>query len=210
MKCKECRKLFASRDHLKIHVEKQHSAERLQCAECNGKPVKNMAEHRRNVHRADSRAGCGNLRPAPCGRCGKMFSTAYGAKTHEQTVHQTGGKKKSEVCPLCHKGFRDPRSLARHTKEVHAENSFECNVCGKFFPVKHSLMKHVQNVHHPTRSPCPYCELDVIHLAGHLTLTHGLKPSDAKDLVEATSGKEAARTDLQWTAFSQQKTNLID
>ena len=84
MKCKECQKLFASRDHLKIHVEKQHSAERLQCAECNGKPVKNMAEHRRNVHRADSRAGCGNLRPAPCGRCGKMFSTAYGAKTHEQ------------------------------------------------------------------------------------------------------------------------------
>ena len=63
---------------------------------------------------------------------------------------------------------------------------------------------------HDVRSPCPYCELDVIHLAGHLTLTHGLKPSDAKDLVEATSGKEAARTDLQWTAFSQQKTNLID
>ena len=52
----------------------------------------------------------------------------------------------------------------------------------------------------------------MIHLAGHLTLTHGLKPSDAKDLVEAASGKEAARTDLQWTAFTQQKTNanLID
>ena len=62
------------------------------------------------------------------------------------------------------------------------------------------------------RLPCPYCELEVIHLAGHLTLTHGLKPSDAKDLVEAASGKEAARTDLQWTAFTQQKTNanLID
>ena len=68
-----------------------------------------------------------------------------------QKVHQTNGKKRNEVCPLCHKGFRDPRSLARHTKEVHAENSFECNVCGKFFPVKHSLMRHVQNVHHPTR-----------------------------------------------------------
>ena len=66
-------------------------------------------------------------------------------------MHKTDGKKRSEVCPLCHRGFRDPRSLARHTKEVHAENSFECNVCGKFFPVKHSLVRHVQNVHHPTR-----------------------------------------------------------
>ena len=84
LKCKECQKLFASKDHLEMHVEKQHGAERLQCAECNGKPVKNMAEHRRNVHRADSRAGCRNLSPSPCGRCGKMFSTAYAAKYHEQ------------------------------------------------------------------------------------------------------------------------------
>ena len=84
LKCKECKKLFASKDHLKIHVERHHSADGLQCAECNGKPVKNLAEHRRNVHRADSRADCKNLRPAPCGRCGKMFSTAYAAKYHEQ------------------------------------------------------------------------------------------------------------------------------
>ena len=88
-KCKQCKKLFASKDHLKIHVEKQHSgaaaAELMQpCAECNGKLVRNLAEHRRNVHRADSRAGCKNLRPAPCRQCGKMFSTAYAAKYHEQ------------------------------------------------------------------------------------------------------------------------------
>ena len=57
------------------------------CADCNGKPVRNLAEHRRNVHRADSRAGCANLRPAPCGQCGKVFSTAYAAKYHAQGCH---------------------------------------------------------------------------------------------------------------------------
>ena len=82
MKCKECRKLFASEEHLQIHADKHHGAERRRCADCNGKEVKNLAEHRRNVHRADSRAGCKNLRPAPCGECGKMFSTAYAAKYH--------------------------------------------------------------------------------------------------------------------------------
>ena len=87
LKCKECKKLFASKEHLRIHVEKQHRQQGHHCADCNGKPVRNLAEHRRNVHRADSRAGCANLRPAPCGHCGKVFATAYAAKYHAQGCH---------------------------------------------------------------------------------------------------------------------------
>lgn len=76
-------------------------------------------------------------------------------------------------------------------------------MCGKFFPVKHSLQRHVRNMHHPTKTPCPYCELEVVHLGAHLTGSHGLKPEDARDIAESITGKESARTDLQWTAFSQ-------
>ncbi len=199
VKCKVCSKLFANGDHLEIHLKKKHpdSDKAASCADCGGKPVKDLAAHRRSAHVPPKNE---KLLPADCGVCGKTYATAYAAIYHEESVH---GQKKveDEECPVCHKRFR---RLKRHMREVHSENRFECPVCGKFFPVRDSLRRHVRNMHQPARIECPFCELEVIHLSAHLTGSHGIKAEEARELVESIAGRESARTDLQWTAFSNQ------
>ncbi len=135
--------------------------------------------------------------------CGREFSTAYAAKYHYERCHE-GREPPRTKCKQCGKSYPGPL-LARHVREAHSENRFECKACGCFFPVRQSLDRHERHVHKGVRHPCPYCEKQVLHLAGHLRAGHGMGPREAKQMEEELTGKSAARTDLQWTAFSSHR-----
>ena len=53
----------------------------------------------------------------------------------------------------------------------------------------------------PPKHPCPYCEQQVRHLSAHLRSGHGMGAAEARQMEAGLTGKSAARTDLQWTAF---------
>ena len=132
-----------------------------------------------------------------CENCNKTFSNQYIAKYHNEKVHLKLKSKNVLSCSVCEKKFVGPPSrLARHMREVHAENRFECSQCGHFFPVKSSLERHLMTVHHPKKLECPYCPVQVVHISAHLTSAHGIASVEARNLASEISGKFAARTNL--------------
>lgn len=139
----------------------------------------------------------------PCPHCEKSFANQYIAKSHLERVHLRLRSQKELSCAVCEKKFVGPPSrLARHMREVHAENRFECPQCGHFFPVKASLERHLATVHHPKKQECPYCPVQVVHLTAHLTSAHGISSVKARDLAFEISGKSSARTNLPFDSNS--------
>lgn len=196
--CEFCGQTMANTSCLKTHFRRVHLE--TECEEC-GKLVPNMTQHLRMAHSKFPSKSAPTVCPEP--GCSKTFTNFYQAQRHHKRVHLRIHCPKME-CPVCGKLVI---RLSVHMDQVHGENCHECRICGKFFPVKSTLERHIQNVHHPVKADCPFCEVEVklFHLPRHLTSVHNLDPKSAGELVEGISGKSAARTDLQWTAFSTYK-----
>ena len=141
----------------------------------------------------------GQNKRVKCSSCDQTFANRYIAKYHHQKVHLKLQKGTTLSCSVCEKKFVGPPSrLARHMREVHAENRFECSQCGHFFPVRASLERHLATVHHPQKLECPFCPVSVVHMSAHLISTHGMTPIEARHVAAELSGKFAARTNLPY------------
>ena len=142
---------------------------------------------------------CQNRR-IKCTSCDQTFANRYIAKYHHQKVHLKLQKKGTILsCSVCEKKFIGPPSrLARHMREVHAENRFECSQCGHFFPVKSSLERHLMTVHHPQKLECPFCPVKVVHISAHLISTHGMSSTEARHVAADLTGQYAARTNIPY------------
>ncbi len=137
------------------------------------------------------------LNRVSCQHCTKTFSNRYLAKYHYDRVHLRLKHQRESLCSICDKKITGPPSrLARHMREVHAENRFECPECGHFFPVRASLERHLNTVHHAKKLECPFCHVQVVHISPHLSSSHGLSPRDAKNLANEMMGKCSARTNM--------------
>ena len=80
--------------------------------------------------------------------------------------------------------------LALHIRRAHSE--------GKRRPERDAAAATAGS---PPKHPCPYCEQQVRHLSAHLRSGHGMGAAEARQMEAGLTGKSAARTDLQWTAF---------
>ena len=195
--CPICQKLFKKRRLLR-HMRAKHGQEKIQSVKSLKRlPTKPPSSPKGNA--IDELIECQNRR-IKCTSCDQTFANRYIAKYHLQKVHLKVQKAATKLsCSVCEKKFVGPPSrLARHMREVHAENRFECPQCGHFFPVKASLERHLSTVHHPQKLECPFCPVKVVHMSAHLMSTHAMNSIEARHVAADLSGQFAARTNIPY------------
>ena len=195
--CPVCQKMFKKRRLLR-HMRAKHGEDGMK-RDHQKRTFKKIKP--RNVPEKDAIDELieGQNKRVKCSSCDQTFANRYIAKYHHQKVHLKQQKGTTLSCSVCEKKFVGPPSrLARHMREVHAENRFECSQCGHFFPVRASLERHLATVHHPQKLECPFCPVSVVHMSAHLISTHGMTPIEARHVATELSGKFAARTNIPY------------
>ena len=144
--CPLCKKMIKKR-FLPRHVRNKHNSQlktEIKRKEAKIKPInqdESLISNDANANDAVEELISHQKKRIKCPNCDKTFSNQYNAKYHNERVHLKIEQQASLSCSVCEKKFKGPPSrLARHLREVHAENRFECSECGHFFPVKASLV----------------------------------------------------------------------
>ena len=198
--CPVCQKLYKKRRLLR-HMRAKHGQDRKKPGLTTSRRTRRLSaipttENTKDA--IDELIECQNRR-IKCSSCDQTFANRYIAKYHHQKVHLKLQKGTILSCSVCEKKFIGPPSrLARHMREVHAENRFECSQCGHFFPVKSSLERHLVTVHHPQKLECPFCPVKVVHMSAHLISTHGMSSIEARHVAADLTGQYAARTNIPY------------
>ena len=202
--CPICKRLIKRR-FLPRHMRIKHPNERVRTRDIETTTIKNKDLSKSNNQSSDAVQDLieNQMKRIKCPNCEKTFSNQYNAKYHNERAHLKLESNTTNLlsCSVCEKKFKGPPSrLARHLREVHAENRFECSECGHFFPVKASLERHLKTVHNPTKVNCPYCPVEVVHIAAHLAVAHGIDSNASRAIASEIVGKSAARTNIPFSA----------
>ena len=200
--CTLCKKLVKRR-FLPRHMKLIHPNMELEPRTKNASKSKNQDRGTLNDKSSDAVQDLieNQMKRIKCANCDKTFANSYNAKYHNERTHLKIEPTTYLSCSVCEKKFKGPPSrLARHLKEVHAENKFECSECGNFFPVKASLERHLKTVHNPTKISCPYCQVEVVHISAHLITAHGLDSNASRSVASELFGKSAARTNMPFSS----------
>ncbi|KAH8407003.1 hypothetical protein KR222_003740, partial [Zaprionus bogoriensis] len=160
--CTQCSRRFATRSHLKYHLN-SHVKESSFCCTLCGKSFQQeliLRHHMQRVHKPKSYA---------CPQCQRVFRTQSALTTH-QLVHS--GSSLPYKCDACSKCYLTKANLKQHQLK-HDQNSMQhsCPVCNKSFHRRSTLKLHQKR--HATRSrhACPHCHKtlnDVDALARHI------------------------------------------
>ena len=59
--------------------------------------------------------------------------------------------------------------------------------------------RHLSTVHNPCKVTCPFCPIEVVHLAAHLATAHGLDSNASRSVASELFGKSAARTNIPFS-----------
>ncbi len=137
--CPICGKAFASKQCLKMHINRVHNNEKsFKCTECEDRFFFSKAAmeiHRNTIHY--------DLK-FECDICGQKLKSKNYLRVHKQTVHE-GDKSK---CDLCSKEFSSCSNFRRHMNTVHdQQKSYKCDLCNKKFSQSNNLIRHKKQVH---------------------------------------------------------------
>jgi KRAB domain-containing zinc finger protein len=95
-------------------------------------------------------------RPFVCAECAKRFRNQRDLRTHERTLHASGGGPEvgppttSFPCPLCHLSFGTLGAARAHKRLAHGggggggKEAFQCGTCKKKFVAASQLEMHVR------------------------------------------------------------------
>ncbi|XP_077377899.1 uncharacterized protein LOC144018999 [Festucalex cinctus] len=169
--CAVCRKSFAGKAVLNIHM-RTHTGESLfECSVCRKRfNVKaNMVRHM-ITHTGE--------KPFSCSSCGKTFSLKHNLDTHMR-IH-TGEKPFS--CSLCAKTFCLKKYLLSHMRIHVAEKPFSCSLCGKTFSRKQQQELHMAT--HTNNKPfsCSLCDKTFatkLRVVSHMRIHTGEKNNNS-------------------------------
>ena len=103
-KCNECEKSFAYKTVLEIHIGRKHLVTRdVPCLQCDKKffDKHDLKNHITVVHNEE--------RPFKCDECEYAFKRSSGYYEHKRRHKDT----KDYECPVCHKTFKNKKSLVR-------------------------------------------------------------------------------------------------
>ncbi|GBP42759.1 Myoneurin [Eumeta japonica] len=167
--CNRCKKAFASRRGLRMHLKCTHDrvGGRVACPYCDERFVMigEFKAHLRTVHEANE-----NL--YTCGACDRSFSNAKALDHHHRGYHLQEKNFKCDTCDYecyskhllmhhmtrhsgerrfhckyCPKSFKRWNEHARHERIHTGYKPYECGVCGKTFAQKASINYHMSKFH---------------------------------------------------------------
>lgn len=152
-KCKECGKLYKSKQMTEEHIRKAHSSNRYaySCHICDKHfTVKASLTSHMLTHKERQNIFL-------CQHCPKKYSTMKSLKVHSQ-VHFPRECLKELYCPYtgCNKFYLNKQGLFTHISYCHTkERPYICSVCSKTFVTISSLNKH-RKMH--DNSECDVCK----------------------------------------------------
>ena len=143
--CQFCRKEFASRWDMRIHVYETHTDIRpYACDECKLRFTnkKSADDHQAVVHQKKKDL-------YQCDICGKNFDFSETLKKHKWNEHPRLGEKKY-TCEDCGMKFRAAMKLTYHRIQKHGlqmNTEMKCVYCPEVFPNKRQLAIHKKEKH---------------------------------------------------------------
>lgn len=177
---------------LSIHLRLKHGIKRRahECDQCDKRYSSRveLTTHKARVH--------SGLDPGKCSRCGKVFSTAKGLATHDNTcrrMSENRNKKKDQIGRSCYrcsppKRFTSIEFLKKHIQNQHS--NFHCNLCGQGFVTSRLRTNHMSE-HHPvghgniSKIKCQVCN------KGSFRSQYGLRRHLRSHVVESWSMVDA-------------------
>ncbi|KAH8310243.1 hypothetical protein KR044_000164 [Drosophila immigrans] len=157
---------FASRSHLKYHLNSHDSSEQHKCNVCGKRFQQQLVLQRHmHVHKPDT---------FTCPQCQKEFRSQSALKTHSQ-VHSA--QSLPYKCEICGKHYLTKANLKQHRLK-HDQNStrYSCSQCPKSFLRQTTLRLHQARHSKRPRHSCPQCyktfnDLDALarHKKQHVT-----------------------------------------
>ena len=178
-RCEICQKTFSRNTHLKRHIMTHTQEKPHKCGVC-GKAFARL-DHLNN-HKIYHSA----IRPFDCDICKKQFKRTEDLRRHRETRHRdkTLTEAKTEICPICKKGFTTQKYLNQHLKMHSTNRIYPCKNCSEEFDDRNSLNEHSQKVH-ALEKPflCSECGLRFVrndYLVIHMRRHKGEKPYKCK------------------------------
>ncbi|XP_045773688.1 gastrula zinc finger protein XlCGF57.1-like [Maniola jurtina] len=151
IKCKVCRRKYANRSTLAIHMRSHTNEKPFDCPSC-VKRYKDAGGLKRHIERNHN----GDRKKAfICEHCGKGFYSKTDCKIHKR-VH-TG--ETPYACTHCPAQFTQVGSLRRHILTHTGERSHMCSKCSKKFPTNQQLRKHYLVHTNDKNYKCPICDM---------------------------------------------------
>ena len=154
-KCNECEKSFASKTVLEIHIGRKHLVTRdVPCLQCDKKffDKHDLKNHITVVHNEE--------RPFKCDECEYAFKRSSGYYEHKRRHKDT----KDYECPVCHKTFKNKKSLVRCMEGHNLEGqTFPCHVaaCDAVLKTPELQRCHFKRMHTDKAAtisfPCTVC-----------------------------------------------------
>ena len=167
--CNLCKRSFATRATLWIHMEAQHdpSTASFTCELC---PAAFVSSARLQVHRADVHDlqsvkkeeyeeienndefdSLPSKSESRCNMCEKSYYNNVSFRQHMEKVHGFGDASKATYkCESCPALFVTASTLAKHRSKLHdiiAVGLYECKVCNEQYEELHKIRNHVSATH---------------------------------------------------------------
>jgi len=143
LECEVCKKTFAIKSRLNLHMKTVHSKPESYVCETCGKEFdknKNLIYHQK-VHKEKTKK-------FKCDRCPYAFYAIRDLKRHQETHVKEDARvaamKNPLKCETCSKYLSNKKALTRHMKIVHQDEQLPCSLCGKLFKSKNTLDNHIQ------------------------------------------------------------------
>lgn len=129
--CEICKKTFADRTTLKLHIRVHLGINLKQCTLCpKGFAKQSFLDFHMKSHEAKS---------YPCQKCDTVFNSKQELRDHTNDVHKVEKPPKTYMCEVCSKVFNRVNTLNQHRITHTGEKRFECETCHRKLGTKASL-----------------------------------------------------------------------
>ncbi|XP_035706924.1 zinc finger protein 433 isoform X2 [Folsomia candida] len=147
-KCRICRKVYANRNSLSIHIKNKHKiANKYICPHCEY-DYTTKADLQRHLEKkvcAIKTDKNGKAIIFNCKHCPREFGSKIALTLHMKRVHENEFGK--FMCTVCEKKFGTRNHMKKHMRTIHSIKKYTCTFCDLKFNQEENLQAHIKTRH---------------------------------------------------------------